>query len=65
MDPERTWSLDSLVAETRADVRHVQSDVVELRNDVRRLDDRMFQLLVLELGTLAAVVGTLVAQLVR
>ncbi len=68
MEPERQWSLESLVAETRADVRHLQTDVAdlrrELRHDVRRLDGRVFQLLLVQLATLATALGSLVTALV-
>lgn len=64
MEPERSWSLEPLVAETRADVRHLQTDVGELRHDVRRLDARVFQLLLVQLATLAAALGSLVSGVV-
>ena len=63
MEPERTWSLEALVAETRADVRHVQADVTELRQDVRRLDGRIDRVLLVQLATLAAVLGSIVTTL--
>ena len=67
MEPERAWSLEALVAETRADVRHLQTDVAELRaelrHDVRRLDSRLFQVLLAQLATLGTIV-TLVVTLV-
>jgi hypothetical protein len=65
MEPDRTWSLDAIIAETRADVRHLQTDTSELRQDVRRLDARLFQLLLLELATLATVLAGLVTALVN
>ena len=45
MEPERPWSLESLVAETRGDVRQVQIDVTRLRTDVTevRADVRHLQ----------------------
>jgi hypothetical protein len=64
VEPERIWSLEALVAETRSDVRHLQTDTSELRQDVRRLDGRLFQLLVLEVATLATVLAGLVTALV-
>jgi len=61
MERERGWSLEAVVAETRATVGHLAEDVTELRQDVRRLDGRLFQLLLAQLATLAAALGSLVA----
>ena len=65
-DPE--WSLQALVAETRATVNHLAADVGEMRQefraDVRRLDDRLFQLMLLQVGALATALASLVAVLV-
>jgi hypothetical protein len=65
---DRAWSLEALVAETRATVGHLAGDVSELRQefrgDIRRLDDRMFKLMLLQLGTLATTLASLVAALV-
>jgi len=36
----------------------------EFRTDIRRLDDRIFQLLLLQIGTLATALASLVAALV-
>jgi hypothetical protein len=63
VDPERTWSLEPLLAETRADVRHLHAGLGELRHDVRRLDGRVFQLLLVQLATLAAALGSLAGAL--
>ena len=63
MEPERGWSLDALVAETRATASHLADDMRGLRQDVRRLDDRMFQLMLLTLATLTTVLASLVATL--
>jgi uncharacterized coiled-coil protein SlyX len=63
MERERGWSLEAVVAETRATVGHLAEDVTELRQDVRRLDGRLFQLLLAQLATLAAALGSLVATL--
>ena len=61
-------SLEALVAETRAAVTHAASDVAEMRRefrgDIRRLDDRIFKLMLLTLATLATAIATLVANLV-
>jgi hypothetical protein len=63
MERERGWSLEAIVAETRATVGHLAEDVTELRRDVRRLDGRLFLLLLAQLATLAAALGSLVAAL--
>jgi len=69
VEPERAWTLEALVAETRADVRHLQSDVTELRADLRtdvgRLDARVDQLFLVQLATLATAIGTLITALVN
>jgi hypothetical protein len=36
----------------------------EFRTDIRRLDDRLFQLMLLQLGTLATALASLVAALI-
>jgi hypothetical protein len=63
MERERGWSVEAVVAETRATVGHLAEDVTELRQDVRRLDGRLFQLLLAQLATLAAALGALLAAL--
>ena len=67
MEREHGWSLEALVAETRATVTHAASHVSEMRQefrgDVRRLDDRIFKLMLLTLATLATAIATLVANL--
>jgi hypothetical protein len=63
MERDRGWSLEAVVAETRATVGHLAEDVTQLRQDVRRLDGRLFQLLLAQLATLAAALGALVAAL--
>jgi hypothetical protein len=55
--------LDWLVAETRATSGTCRADVGELRHDVRRLDGRVFQLLLVQLATLATALGSLAAAL--
>jgi hypothetical protein len=50
-------------AELRATVGHVQIDISDLRHDVRRLDDRLFQMMLLQVGTLATALASLVAAL--
>jgi hypothetical protein len=63
MERERGWSVEAVVAETRATVGHLADDVTELRQDVRRLDGRLVQLLLAQLATLAAALGALLAAL--
>jgi ABC-type transporter Mla subunit MlaD len=58
------WSLDALVADTRANVNHLAEDLADLRQDVRRIDDRLFQLMLVTLGTLATTIASLVANVV-
>jgi hypothetical protein len=48
------------VAAIRVTIGHVQADIAELKQDVRRLDDRLFQLMLLQLGTLATALAALV-----
>jgi hypothetical protein len=64
VERDRDWGLEAVVAELRADVRHLASDVVELRQDVRRLDGRLFQMLILQVATLATLFASLVTALV-
>jgi len=64
VEPERGWSLEALVAETRATVGHVAEDLTGLRQDVRRLDDRLSQLMLVTLATLATALASLIANLV-
>jgi hypothetical protein len=67
VDPEHAWSLEAVVAETRAAVAHLEGDLssfrIEVRQDIRRLDDRIFQMLLIQLATLATALGSLVAAL--
>jgi hypothetical protein len=64
VEPERGWSLEALVAETRATVGHVAEDLTGLRQNVRRLDDRLSQLMLVTLATLATALASLIANLV-
>jgi hypothetical protein len=64
MEPDIGWSLEALLADTRALAKHTASDLTELRHDVRRLDDRIFQLMLLTLATLATALASLVTTLV-
>ena len=65
MERERGSSLEAIVAETRATVGHLATDISEMRQefrgDVRRLDDRILRVM---LATLATAIATLVANLV-
>jgi hypothetical protein len=64
MERDIGWSLEAVLAETRATVGHLAEDMSELRRDVRCLDDRIFQLMLITLATLATTLATLVANLV-
>jgi hypothetical protein len=64
VEPEGAWSLEAVVADTRAAALHLSSDMVEVKEDIRRLDDRIFQVLVIQLATLATALGSLFAALV-
>lgn len=51
--------------ELRATVGHIESQLAdmrqEFRTDIRRLDERLFRLMLLQLGTLATALAALVA----
>jgi hypothetical protein len=64
VEPKRDCGLDAVVAELGADLRHLASDVTELKHDVRRIDGRVFQMLILQVATLATLVAALVTPLV-
>ena len=64
MDAKRDRSVDAVVAELGADLRHLASNVTELEQDVRRIDGRVFQMLILQVATLATLVAALVTALV-
>ncbi len=64
MEPDIGWTLEALLADTRATAKHTAEDLTELRHDVRRLDDRVFQLMLLTLATLATALASLVTALV-
>jgi hypothetical protein len=57
-----------ILAELRTSVAHLATDVAdmrqEFRTDIRRLDERVFQLMLAQFATLAAALGALVATLV-
>jgi len=56
-----------VLAEVRTTVAHLATDVADMRQefrmDIRRLDQRVFQLLLAQFATLAAALGSLVAAL--
>jgi hypothetical protein len=56
-----------VLAEVRTTVAHLATDVAdmrqEFRTDIRRLDQRVFQLMLAQFATLAAALGLLVAAL--
>jgi hypothetical protein len=55
-------------AELRTTLSHLTAEVAdmrqEFRTDIRRLDDRIFKLMLLQFGTLATALSSLVATLV-
>jgi hypothetical protein len=66
MEQRRELPLEVL-AEVRTTVAHLATDVAdmrqEFRTDIRRLDQRVFQLMLAQFATLAAALGSLVAAL--
>ena len=66
MEQPRELALEVL-AEVRTTVGHLATDVAdmrqEFRTDIRRLDERVFQLMLSQFATLAAALGSLVAAL--
>jgi hypothetical protein len=66
MEQPREVPLEVL-AELRATVAHLSTDVAdmrqEFRTDIRRLNQRVFQLMLAQFATLAAALGSLVAAL--
>jgi hypothetical protein len=50
--------------EVRTTVAHLSADVSEVKQDIRQLDDRLFHLILLQLGTLATALAALVAALI-
>jgi hypothetical protein len=51
------------MAELRATVTHLSADMVEVKQDIRRLDGRIFQLMLVQLVTLATALGSLATAL--
>ena len=66
MEQPRELPLE-ILAEVRTTVGHLATDVAdmrqEFRTDIRRLDERVFQLMLSQFATLAAALGSLVAAL--
>ena len=66
MEQPREVPLEVL-AEVRVTVAHLATDVAdmrqEFRTDIRRLDQRVYQLMLAQFATLAAALGSLVAAL--
>lgn len=66
MEQPREVPLEVL-AEVRVTVAHLATDVADMRQefstDIRRLDQRVFQLMLAQFATLAAALGSLVAAL--
>jgi hypothetical protein len=56
------------LAELRAALAHLTAEVSdmrqEFRTDIRRLDDRIFKLMLLQFGTLATALSSLVAAVI-
>ena len=69
MVPEERWPFDLVVevkeglAEIRVRADHLETELAELRQDIRRLDARLFQLMLAQIATLATAMGALVATL--
>jgi hypothetical protein len=53
------------VAGLRASVGHLSTDMVEVKQDICRVDDRVFHVLLVQIATFAGVLGSIVAALVR
>jgi hypothetical protein len=58
---ERPRDVFEEIAALRVSVAHVSTDMAEVRHDIRRVDDRVFQVVLLQLGTLAATLTSIVA----
>jgi hypothetical protein len=63
-DPfELVSGLREEMVEIRATVTHLSADLAEVKQDLRRLDDRVFQSMLLQIGTLATALAALVANI--
>ena len=58
---ERPRDVVEEIAGVRVSVAHLQTDMSEVKQDLRRLDDRVFKLVLLQLATLAAVLASVAA----
>jgi hypothetical protein len=58
---ELVFALRAESTEVRTTVAHLVSDMSEVKQDLRRLDDRVFQLMLVMLATLAASIASVVA----
>jgi hypothetical protein len=65
VEPEPAWSLEALVADTRVRVRHLEDEMTAVRQDLRRLDDRLFNVVLLQFATLAGTLASILAALLR
>jgi len=64
-DPlELVVGLREEMVEARTTIAHLSVDMSEVKQDLRRLDGRLFQLMLLQVGTLATALASLVAALV-
>jgi hypothetical protein len=69
VEQPRDLPLDVLIGlreettEVRATVRHLVTDVVEVKHDLRRLGDRVFQLLLVQFATLITALASLATAL--
>jgi hypothetical protein len=61
---ERARDVFEEIVALRVSVAHLQNDTTEVKQNIRRVDDRIFQLLLLQVGTLATALASLVALLV-
>jgi hypothetical protein len=52
------------IVSVRVSVAHLQTDMTEAKQDIRRLDDRVFKLVLLQLATLAAALASVAASVV-
>ena len=58
---ERPREVFEEIVALRVSVEHLHSDMADVKHDIRRLDDRVFQVTLLQLGTLAATLASIAA----
>lgn len=58
---ERPRDVFEEIVALRISVEHLSTDLADVKQDIRRLDDRFFQVTLLQLGTLAAVLTSVAA----